>query len=508
MSYSRNRRGLFASVLLIFTFSLSALAAPKASFSFASQEGPKYVPGELLVKYKETARRSRLTVNAMYNTAGVKRVERLMGPVGDGFERLVLWDKVPMKTAIARLQRDPNIEYVQPNYLVYALNKGKKKHTRDDEDPGAGFPCIPGFDFPGCDPNTPLPCFIPGLPFPPGCSDDDNPPPPPPENGRPPVKEPPAEGKPAPDKDLDMAYGIEKIGAVEAWKTFKGSKDFVVAVIDTGIDYNHEDLSLNVWRNPKPGPKNDLVGYDFVHDDGLPYDDQAHGTHCSGTIGAVGSNGIAISGVNQRVSIMALKFLNKDGSGSLTDAVKAIDYAVAHGVKVMSNSWGCDGCDVQAIKDAIVRAGEKGSLFVVAAGNGGQDGVGDDNDTSAKKGYPAAYALENMIGVAATDSRDELASFSNYGKKTTHVAAPGVEVYSTLPGNKYKKYSGTSMATPHVAGAAAFIWAKHPKWTYKQVKQALIDTVDKIPALASKTVSGGRINVLKAMNVKSSDLSR
>ena len=299
---------------------------------------------------------------------------------------------------------------------------------------------------------------------------------------------------PVADPQLAKAYGISKIGSPQVWETHTGNKNFVVAVIDTGIDYNHEDLSFNVWRNPNPGPKNDVAGYDFVHDDGLPFDDNQHGSHCAGTIGAVGGNGIGVSGVAQRVSIMGLKFLSGEGSGTTADAIRAIDYAIEKGAKVLSNSWGGKGDDGnQALKDSIDRAKAKDVLFIAAAGN---DGTNNDGNNPS---YPAGFNNDNLIAVAATDKDDKLAYFSNYGKKSTHLAAPGVNVYSTTPGNKYAQLSGTSMACPHVAGAAALIWSKNPSMTYKQVKAALLNSVDKLPALSEKTVTGGRLNVFQAL---------
>jgi subtilisin family serine protease len=250
-----------------------------------------------------------------------------------------------------------------------------------------------------------------------------------------------------------------------------------------------------MWRNPNP-TKNDLVGWDFVHNDGLPFDDNEHGTHTSGTIGAVGGNGVGVSGVSQFVSIMALKFLSGEGSGTSADAIRAIDYAIEHGAKVLSNSWGGKGDDGgnKALQEAVERARAKDVLFIAAAGNDGTDNDGSD------PAFPAAFTNDNMISVAATDEKDDMAFFSNYGKKTTHVAAPGANIYSTIPGNKYASLSGTSMACPHVAGAAALIWSRHPDWNYTQVKKLLLDSVDVLPALQGKTVTGGRINILKALN--------
>ncbi|MBI3557049.1 MAG: S8 family serine peptidase [Deltaproteobacteria bacterium] len=249
-----------------------------------------------------------------------------------------------------------------------------------------------------------------------------------------------------------------------------------------------------MWRNPTPDSKtNDVVGFDFIHNDGLPFDDHSHGTHCSGVIGAVGNNGKGISGVNQRVSIMALKFLSAEGSGDTAGAIKAIDYAVAHGAKVLSNSWGGKGDDDnKGLRDAIQRAEDKDVLFIAAAGN---DGTNNDTD----KTFPASLNAPNMISVAATDSSDGLAYFSNTGSQSVQVGAPGVDVYSSVPGNKYSKMSGTSMACPHVAGASALLWSAHPTWTHKEVKARLMESVDKIPSLEGKTVTGGRINIAKAL---------
>jgi subtilisin family serine protease len=288
---------------------------------------------------------------------------------------------------------------------------------------------------------------------------------------------------------------MAKIGATEAWKIFRGSKNFIVADIDTGVDYNHEDLAFNLWRNPDPSLANDIVGYDFIHNDGLPYDDAEHGTHTAGTIAAVGGNGKGTSGVAQRVSLMALKFISGEGSGTTADAIHAIDYAVQHGARVLNNSWGGQADNTnQALNDAIVAAGKRGVLFIVAAGN---DGV--SNDDPSKASFPAAFALDNIISVAATDSEDQLAYFSNFGIKTTQVAAPGMDVYSTIPGNAYEADSGTSMACPHVSGAAALLWARHPSWNYQKVRQVLLETVDPSPDLQGKVSTGGRINIEKAL---------
>jgi subtilisin family serine protease len=438
----------------------------------------EYQPGEVIVKYKPEAIRTRALMNQMYDSAGVRQVKRFSGLMS-GIERLVLADNVKVEDAITDLEKNDAVEYAQPNYILHAYPtyEGGNEAGEVTEEAMAV---------------APMPCIFPGIDYPAGCASSNH--------GKKPALNPaPAEVKPpVADPDLAQAYGLSKINATTAWRTFPGSKNFIVAVIDTGADYNHKDLSFNMWRNPRPTDKQDIVGYDFVHNDGLPYDDNRHGTHTAGTIGAVGGNGIGVSGVAQRVSIMALKFLSGEGSGTTADAVRAIDYAVAHGAKVLSNSWGGKGDQGnKALSDAIERARTKDVLFIAAAGNDS-----GNNDDPKQADYPAALKNDNIISVAATDSNDTLAKFSNFGAKTVHVAAPGVNVYSTIPGDRYAMLSGTSMACPHVAGAAALIWAKNPTWNYQKVKAALLSTVDPIPGLKGKIVTGGRINVLKAMNVR------
>ncbi len=464
---------------------LFAALALVASTAFAAE----FVPGEVIVKYRSVAKRERKSVNMMYEHAGVIQVKRFNGMMS-GFEKLTIRDTIKVQDAIAELMANEEVEYAQPNFVLRALPIEAAK-----DEP---LPCVPGYDVPGCGPTVQVPCIIPGLPFPPGCEDGGNPGQPgnpTPPATRPPVADAPADvNPPMADPRLSDAYGIGKIGAPEAWTNWRGSKQMIVAVIDTGIDYNHEDLAFNVWRNPNP-TNGDIAGYDFVHNDGLPFDDHSHGTHTSGTVGAVGGNGKGVSGVNQRVSIMGLKFLSAEGSGSTADAIRAIDYAVDHGAKVLSNSWGGKGDDGnRALFDAIDRAKAKDVLFIAAAGNDGTD-----ND-AANPSYPAGFDNDNLISVAATDRNDRLAYFSNFGKRTTHLAAPGVGVLSTVAGGGYKSMDGTSMACPHVAGAAALVWSKNPTWTYKQVKNALMSSVDLVPSLASKTVTGGRLNVLKALH--------
>ena len=298
------------------------------------------------------------------------------------------------------------------------------------------------------------------------------------------------------------------IDAPEAWDITTGSSDIVVAVIDTGVDYTHADLAANMWMNPGETPGNgedddgngyidDVYGIDAVNNDSDPDDDHSHGTHCSGTIGGVGDNGVGVAGVNWSVKIMALKFLDASGSGLTDDAIECVDYAVmmktTYGVnlKLTSNSWGGGGFS-QALKDAIEASGNAGMLFIAAAGN---DGL--DNDLSPH--YPSSYDLAGIIAVAATDHNDQLASFSCYGATSVDLAAPGVDILSTTPSNTYALKDGTSMATPHVAGAAALLWASDPALGNMDVKDILLAEADLVPALAGKMVSEGRLNVFNAI---------
>jgi hypothetical protein len=302
------------------------------------------------------------------------------------------------------------------------------------------------------------------------------------------------------------------IDAPEAWDITTGSSNIVVAVIDTGVDYAHPDLAANMWTNPGEIPGNsvdddgngyvdDVYGIDAANRDTNPMDDHDHGTHCSGTIGGVGNNGVGVAGVNWNVKIMALKFLDQFGGGWTDDAIECVDYTVMmknrYGVNIRlsSNSWGGGGFS-QALEDAIAAAGSAGMLFVAAAGNSGTN-----NDSIPH--YPSNYDLPNVVAVAATNHNDNLASFSSYGAISVDLAAPGVSILSTTRNNSYSHFDGTSMATPHVAGAAALLWANDPTLTNQEVKEILLSNVDLLPALNGRMVSGGRLNVFNALTCES-----
>lgn len=244
-------------------------------------------------------------------------------------------------------------------------------------------------------------------------------------------------------------WGMKNIGAPQAWASIREAPKIIVAVIDTGVDYNHPDLKANMWS------KSGRYGYDFYDDDDDPMDEQDHGTHCAGTIAGVGNNGVGVVGVSWKAQIMAMRFMGPDGSGATSDAVKCIDWAVANGAHVLSNSWAGPGSS-QELVDAVTRAEKKGVLFVAAAGNTAS--VGNNND--AAPNYPASLPHANVISVGAIDVNNARGSFSHYGRKSVDIGAPGVGIISTVRNNQYAGLDGTSMAAPHVAGAAVLIWAK------------------------------------------------
>ena len=296
------------------------------------------------------------------------------------------------------------------------------------------------------------------------------------------------------DPNYGQLWGLPIIQADAAWITTTGSDTVVVGVVDTGVDYTHEDLSTNIWLNSGNinGCGAGTHGYNAITKTCNPMDDNSHGTHVSGTIGAVGNNGTGVTGVNWTTAIMGLKFLGKNGSGYISDAISAIDWAVSAkdsgvNVRVLNNSWGGGGFS-QAMLDEINKAGDRGILFVAAAGNNGSN-----NDS--KPFYPASYSTANEIAVAATGQNDALASFSNYGSSTVDLAAPGVSILSTVPGNAYAYYSGTSMATPHVSGAAALVLTACGDQTVTALKSTILNNVDQ-RSLPVRT--GGRLNVNNA----------
>ena len=295
------------------------------------------------------------------------------------------------------------------------------------------------------------------------------------------------------------------LSAVKAWEKTKGSKKVVIAVLDSGVDYTHQDLAANMWTRPDTVPAyeddqlgkiRDVHGFNAADNNADPMDENGHGTHCAGIIGAEGNNDEGIAGINWKAEIMPLKFLGKGGFGTTKNAIEAINYVIdrkQHGVniRIISASWGSTAYS-KALEDVIRKAGEEGILFIAAAGNSSEN-------ADFRPHYPSGYKLPNMISVAATDRNDNLASFSNYGVKSVHLAAPGKDIRSTWLKGTYRDASGTSMATPYASGVAGLILASDPNMPLEKLKEKLLNSVDKLDSLAGKTVTGGRLNAAKAV---------
>jgi len=378
-------------------------------------------------------------MDSLHKTIGSKLITAYDAPVG--LELVRISNKMDVSSALAYYNNDPDVEYAEPDYYFHTLST----------------------------PN---------------------------------------------DQDYSKQWGLQTISVLPAWDITKGSDDVVVGIIDTGVLYTHPDLVDNIWANPGEIPANgidddnngyvdDVHGINAITKKGDPLDDHGHGTHVAGIIGARGDNSIGISGVNQRVKIAACKFLDAMGSGSSGDAITCINYFASlkdranHPVNliVTNNSWG-GGSFSAALRDAIKAHEQKGILFVAAAGN---DGRNNDNYET----YPANYGLPNMISVAATDSNDVLASFSNFGSRTVDVAAPGKKILSTYLGNGYKELSGTSMAAPHVTGLVGLLKAARPDLDAYGLRNLIVSGGQKTAAANNTTVSGRRISAVMGNGVGS-----
>lgn len=419
-------------LLIVLTAGSVSAQAPTAQF----------VQGEVLIKFRAGVAQAQ--TQSTFSNAGIAQMEFIPAI---GVYVCNITNQQSVNAAVQACQADPNIEYAEPNYIYTKFEPVPRRTT----------------------PNDPRFSELYAM-----------------QNSN--------------DADID---------AVEAWDTQQGSREVIIGVIDTGVDYNHQDLSANMWRNPGEsgdGKENngvdddgngfvdDVFGWDFQQDDNDPMDDHDHGTHVSGTIGAVGNNGTGVVGVNWQVSIMALKFLDSNGSGDVSDAIPAIIYAADMGAKLTSNSWGGGGFS-QAMQDAIEYARDRGSIFVAAAGNSGLD-----NDSFAN--YPSNYDVANVVAVAANDRNDNLASFSNTGRQTVDLSAPGVDILSCQPGNRYQTFSGTSMATPHVSGVFGLVFAQYPDISYRDAMIRLLGSVDTKSQFLNTTATGGRLN---ANNIFSTD---
>jgi subtilisin family serine protease len=446
-----------AALVAMVAIALPQLGAPDGAASTvrAAADEPRVVPGEIIVRFRAgvaSGRRNQLLADVGARTkVELTRIQA----------RLVKVDPNKLSASLKRLQSSSLVRYAEPNYVVSALDHGNA-------------------------PSDPFLHELWGL-----------------RNFGQTVNGVTGVG----DADAD---------ATEAWGIPNGSGNVVVAVTDTGVDFGHPDLggsmetSPLMWTNPGescPGCRtnrtdddgngyvDDWRGWDFRNNDNNPFDDHGHGTHVAGTIAAIGNNGIGVVGVaglNPRVKLMGLKFLSAEGYGSAANAVRAILYASAKGAHVQSNSWGSYTFS-QAVLDAVKDADTKGSLFVAAAGN-----YGENSDDDYWLMYPAGYDVANVLSVAATDSMDRLAPFSNYGRRSVDLGAPGASVYSTWPGGTYRFLSGTSMATPHVSGAAALAKSLFPSLSHLQLKALLLDSVE-ATGLVPEVKSEGRLNVDRAL---------
>jgi subtilisin family serine protease len=427
---------------------LGAGGAAPAQSSAKEQLGPPAVPGELIVRYAAGVGEAKR--DAVLAEVGA-RERRDFGRLG---AELVSVDAAETAQALATLNDDPRVVYAEPNYLLQAdgiPNDGSFRELWGLHNTGQTVAGVAGTS----------------------------------------------------DADID---------AVEAWDVATGSSATVVAVIDTGIDFTHPDLggsataSPRMWTNPgescagcrTDGIDNDADGYvddwrgwDFANRDSSAADDHGHGTHVAGTIGAIGDDGAGVTGISRSgVRLMALKFLDAQGVGTTADGISAILYAASHGAHVINASWGGEGYS-QATVDAIAEADRQGTLFVAAAGN-------DSRDNDSQPHYPSSYDVPNIVAVAATDASDGLATFSNFGREGVDLGAPGDHIYSTLPGGTYDWWSGTSMATPHVAGAAALLRSVFPAATDLATKALLLRTVDERASL-SWLATKGRLNLDRAV---------
>jgi subtilisin family serine protease/subtilisin-like proprotein convertase family protein len=369
----------------------------------------------------------------------------------------------------------------------------------------------------------------------------------------------------------------DDIGATHAWSVTTGSASTIVAVMDTGIDYDHPDLYQNIWLNQAEIPKsrlapslggtnpngiqdyfhdgyvswrdlndprnigpgkitdvngdgiidaadilapmvvnaqnqdtgqggwaytgntqdgdtahpNDFIGWNFVSNTNNPLDQNGHGTHVAGIIGAMGNSGVGVAGIDWQVSLMPVQFLNASGNGSISAFISGLSYAIQHGAKISNNSWSGATND-PLLSAAVQNAQQNGMIFVAAAGNG-------SNNNDISPAYPSSFTYDNVVSVAAVDNNNQLASFSNFGAKSVDLAAPGVNILSTLPNNNYGTLSGTSMAAPMVTGVLALVWSEHPNWTYQQVISQVLDTVDPVPGLQGKVLTGGVLDAARAV---------
>ncbi len=432
---------LLSPQLMIFLVSDSAAAPTNNALRPARQRPPskpqgQHRPGELLVRFRQETPDKE--INAVVSSVGVRRGGRLRGE--SGIERLKLSAAQNLEAIIESLRLSPVVEFAEPNFLI----------TADEAAPND-----PRFDEQWALHN----------------------------NGA-----------------TGGQYGAD-IAAAQAWKATVGSPSTIIALIDSGVDFNHADLRSNRWINraersnyqddEQNGFVDDLYGWDWVANNGDSRDEQGHGTAVAGIIAAEGNNGIGISGVMWRASLMSLRVLDREGTGDIAQAVEAIDYATAHGAQVINCSWGTES-ESAALLEALRRAAKRGVLVVCSAGNNGQS-----LDKAPR--YPASYELDNIIAVAATDEADKPASWSNWGAQRVAVAAPGVNVLSTKMGGDYQTINGSSAAAPFVSGVAGLIRTLRPWLTAERTRELIMQGARPVPALSGKVSSNGIVSAPGAL---------
>ena len=446
---------------VIATGMLLTVACEKDNFSSEQEEAVvtkeqvSFVPNEVLVKFKSGDGVSKSAKNnalSLIDGVIMERINTSSMKSSRSEEVLLVSSKLSTLAAIERLKGLPEVEYAEPNFIY--------NHHATANDPSYTDGSLWGMYGDATSPSN--------------------------------------------------QYGSQ---AGEAWAAGNtGSSTVYIGIIDEGYMYEHEDLAANAGTNPgevagngidddNNGYVDDINGWDFDGNDNSVFDgvDDDHGTHCAGTIGGVGNNGVGVAGVSWNVKLMSGKFLGRRG-GTTANAIKAVDYFTdlkqRHGINLVatSNSWGGGGFS-QGLFDAIERANQAGILFIAAAGN-----ATNNNDDNLS--YPGSYTNSNIIAVASITNSGAISGFSNYGATTVDLGAPGSGIYSTVPTRSkgavvsaYATYSGTSMATPHVSGAAALYASSHPGATASQIKDAILNSTVATPSLSGKTVTGGRLNV-------------
>ncbi len=421
-------RKLSLPLALLFALSLVAISPGCGTDESTETVQPAFVRGEVVVRYhKDLDDQAEQEVLSRYQLSRIAQFAAIR------VDHVSIDDGVDVVDKIRQLEQDPDVLYAEPNYLYYPTGLPDDWNSK-----------LWGLHNDGTYGST--------------------------------------------DADID---------AREAWNISTGSASVVVAVTDTGVDWDHPDLADNIWVNSGEingngvdddhnGYTDDIIGWDFASGDNNPNDDDGHGSHVAGVIGASGDNGQGVVGVNWDVSIMPVRIMGPYGA-STTACMRGIQYAVDNGAQVINASWGGPGSS-NAIYDAISYANDHGVLFVTASGNEGRN-------SDSMSNYPNNYNLPNIVSVTATNVNDRMPSFSNYGSSTVDLAAPGEGIYSTYRNGGYAWEDGTSMASPFVAGAAALALSVDPGLSVSELKSLLMDTGDPVSDLQGYTVSGKRLNV-------------